>query len=121
MTANENNEASKPKWLLVARIGLIVAFLVLSTGVVAAQDGSSQEELQNQMQDIGDFLTIVIVAVAAPNAAYGLFEYMTAGTDAEATQNGKNRIRNSFIAAGGATVIQIAVRVLAGMVGSGGG
>lgn len=103
------------------QIAIALVVLSLFVGVAAAQGGENTEELRNQMENIGNFLTIVIIAVAAPNAAYGLFEYMTAGTDAEATQKGKKRIRNSFIAAGGAAVIQVAVRALSEFITVGGG
>ncbi|QPV64117.1 hypothetical protein I7X12_05695 [Halosimplex litoreum] len=115
-------------WLQYVLIAAVALFVL--TGAAAAQDSgdsgdsgdseddtSAEDELTNQIRQIADFLSVVIFAVAVPNGAYGLFEYMTAGTDTESTQKGKKRIRNSFVAVAGVGVIQVAVRFLGSLLG----
>ena len=102
------------------RLLVVLLVLVAVTGLAAADGNNSsaqRETMKTKLTQIADFLTFMIGAVAIPNGAYGLFEYMTAGTDTESTQKGKKRIRNSFIAIGGASIIQIAVKLLANQLG----
>lgn len=76
-----------------------------------------QQHLQGQMETVGNFLALVIGAVAIPNGAFGIFQWMTAGTDTEQSDKGRKRIRNSFIGVGGAGAVMLAVRLLTTMVG----
>lgn len=104
---------------------LLVGLLAGGTGVVTAADDGSEdvpdgaEEFKQQMRTVGNFLTIIIAAVAIPNGAFGLFQWMTAGTDTEQSDKGRKRIRNSFVGVAGAAVIMVAVRLLSTMVGAG--
>ncbi|MDQ2074692.1 hypothetical protein RBH20_19370 [Haloarcula sp. H-GB4] len=94
---------------------MILTFVVLNVFVspVAADTADKQKkELKNQMNQVGDFLAIVIAAVAIPNGAFGVFQYMTAGTDSEQSDTGRKRIRNSFIGVAGATAVMTAVQLL---------
>ncbi|MFW5949815.1 MAG: hypothetical protein ACOCR6_00480 [archaeon] len=100
-------------------LAILSVVLMLTAGPALAQNNSSaptQQDLENKIQQVGQFLSIVIVAVAVPNGAFGLFQWMTAGTDTEQSDKGRKRIRNSFIGAGGAAIVMMAVQVLANMV-----
>lgn len=94
-------------------IGLL---LTVAVGPAAAQQCSGQQscqtQLQDQMEQVGNFLSVVIAAVAVPNGAFGVFQWMTAGTDTEQSDKGRKRIRNSFIGIAGAGVVTIAVQAL---------
>lgn len=68
------------------------------------------------MNQVGSFLALVIGAVAIPNGAFGVFQWMTAGTDTEQTDKGRKRIRNSFIGVAGAGAVMVAVRLLSTMI-----
>lgn len=104
----------------VFRVLLVLAIvLTVTVGPALAQNNSSaptQQDLKDKIKQVGQFLSIVIVAVAVPNGAFGLFQWMTAGTDTEQSDKGRKRIRNSFIGAGGAAIVMMAVQVLANMV-----
>jgi hypothetical protein len=104
------------KFFEAVKIAIVaVAVLSVFVGPAAAQSSPSTSQLESQMSTIGNFLSIVIGAVAIPNGAYGVFQYMTAGTDSEQSDKGRKRIRNSFIGVAGATVVMTAVQVLNGM------
>lgn len=103
-------------------LGLLVMGPVIAAGATPTdKDGTIDKEakknFKNTMKDIGNFLTIVIAAVAIPNGAFGLFQWMTAGTDTEQSDKGRKRIRNSFVGVGGAAVILVLVRLLTSYVG----
>lgn len=115
------------------KIGLVLAFLLVGmVGPAAAQNQNNQNNpcqgqtnsqssaescLEHRMNQVGNFLSIVIMAVAIPNGAFGVFQWMTAGTDTEQSDKGRKRIRNSFIGVAGAGAIMVAVRLLTAMVG----
>lgn len=89
---------------------ILVSVIAVCATPAAAQD--SKQDLKDQMSAVGDFLAFVIAAVAIPNGAFGVFQYMTAGTDTEQSEKGRKRIRNSFIGVAGATAVVTAVQVL---------
>lgn len=105
-------------WIKRFMLAMVVIYAL--TGVAAAQS-SPEEDLKNQINQIANFVSVIVFAIAVPNGGYGLFEYMTAGTDTESTQKGKKRIRNSFVAVAGVGVIQVAVRFLGSLLGLTGG
>ncbi|WP_302083346.1 hypothetical protein [Salinibaculum rarum] len=94
-------------------IGLVLA---LFTASAAAANNTTQQDLKNDIQNIGDFVILIIVAVAVPNGAYGFLEWMTAGSSVEKDEQGRKRIRNTFIALAGAGIIKGAVTVVSNMV-----
>lgn len=105
--------------LLVAAMLLTVAVgpaAAQATSTCSSQDECG-DELQSEMETVGNFLSIIIAAVAIPNGAFGVFQWMTAGTDTEQSSKGRKRIRNSFIGVAGAGVILLAVRMLSVMLG----
>lgn len=69
-------------------------------------------KLQQQFSAIGNLLIFLIVAIAIPNGAYGLLEWMTAGSSFKKNRKGKKRIRNTFIALAGASVLKVAVNLV---------
>lgn len=131
MSEEQTVEIGGCKWQIVTRVVLAMIVVGMLTMPVAAdhKDCSAiaddkeeekkkcqQQHLENQMTQVGDFLSIVIAAVAVPNGAFGVFQWMTAGTDTEQTDKGRKRIRNSFIGVAGAGAVLIAVRLLTTMV-----
>lgn len=106
-------------------VAALLATLVVSPAIAAGADDTptvtvddeAKEDFKNTMENIGTFLTIVIAAVAIPNGAFGIFQWMTAGTDTEQSDKGRKRIRNSFVGIGGAAVILVLVRLLTSFVG----
>ncbi len=89
--------------------------LMVAVGPAAAQcsgESDCQSQLKDQMNTVGNFLTVVIAAVAVPNGAFGVFQWMTAGTDTEQSDKGRKRIRNSFVGIAGAGAVLLAVRAL---------
>ncbi|AHB67834.1 hypothetical protein HISP_16135 [Haloarcula hispanica N601] len=92
---------------------MVLTFVLLTVfASPAAAQPAQQQQLKDQMNQVGDFLAIVISAVAIPNGAFGVFQYMTAGTDSEQSDKGRKRIRNSFIGVAGATAVVTAVQLL---------
>ncbi|MFB6176777.1 MAG: hypothetical protein ABEI99_06470 [Halobaculum sp.] len=89
-------------------------------GTAAAQSSDAGDQIQKRFNQMADLIILLISAVAVPNGAYGLFEWMTAGADQEKNQKGKKRIRNTFIALGGAAVIKLAVNLFVNTLGIGG-
>ncbi|ELZ95939.1 hypothetical protein C440_06602 [Haloferax mucosum ATCC BAA-1512] len=100
---------------------VFMSVLLVCTAPVAADDDGDKAkgELKKQMKDVGNFLAAVIAFVAVPNGAFGVFQYMTAGTDTEQSDKGRTRIRNSFIGVAGAAAVVTAVRFLTGLLGVG--
>ncbi|WP_258560341.1 hypothetical protein [Halorhabdus salina] len=117
---HKHNQRLTPEIGQVLRVlAILTVVLTVTVGPALAQNNSSaptQQDLKNKINQVGQFLSIVIVAVAVPNGAFGLFQWMTAGTDTEQSDKGRKRIRNSFIGAGGAAIVMMAVQVLANMV-----
>jgi hypothetical protein len=102
---------------------ILAILLITAVGPAAAQCSSESDcesQLRDQMSTVGNFLSVIIAAVAIPNGAFGIFQWMTAGTDTEQSSKGRKRIRNSFIGVAGAGVILIAVEMLSVMLGVGG-
>lgn len=101
------------------RLGLVSILLLLllfaAVGPAQADKHTDEAQLKNTMTDLTELVTIVIVAVAAPNGAFGLLQWMTAGANQEKNEKGKERIRNTFIALAGAAVINIAVDLMDAM------
>lgn len=104
---------------LSARILLtLLVVSVAMVGVGVAQDGDeAKEELNEQFTQMADLIIFLIAAVAVPNGAYGLFEWMTAGADQEKNEKGIKRIRNTFIGLAGAAVIKVAVELVTAVLG----
>lgn len=96
----------------LVKIGLIIIAVVTFFASPAAAQSKKKKSLKKQMNQVGNFLAIVIGFVAIPNGAYGVFQYMTAGTDSEQSEKGRKRIRNSFIGVAGATAVVTAVQFL---------
>lgn len=98
-------------------LAILVVF-TLVTGSVAAQDAADEKQkLKKKFSQMANLIILVIGAVAVPNGAYGLFEWMTAGANQEKNEKGKKRIRNTFIALGGAAVIKVAVQLFTTVLG----
>ncbi|QGN07855.1 hypothetical protein Hrd1104_11450 [Halorhabdus sp. CBA1104] len=119
MTRRCNQRLTSELGQILRILAILTVVLTLTVGPALAQNNSSaptQQDLKNKINQVGQFLSIVIVAVAVPNGAFGLFQWMTAGTDTEQSDKGRKRIRNSFIGAGGAAIVMMAVQVLANMV-----
>lgn len=107
----DSDKVKQERFHSAARV--FVAMLVLLTvvtGSAAAQD-QQEQELRNKFSQMADLIILLITAVAVPNGAYGLFEWMTAGANQEKNDKGKQRIRNTFIALAGAAVIKVAVNL----------
>lgn len=103
--------AAPPREIIVQLSAVLAVLSVMSfTGL------ADQAELQNTLQSIGNFISLIIVGVAVPNGAYGFLQYMTAGSNVDQDEKGRTRIRNTFIALGGVAVIQIAVNVFEAMI-----
>lgn len=98
---------------------LMSVLLICAAPVVAADSDEAKEDLKEQMNTVGNFLATIIAIVAIPNGAFGVFQYMTAGTDTEQSDKGRTRIRNSFIGVAGAAAVVTAVRFLTGLLGPG--
>jgi len=119
---SESNGSTVLSRLPIRTLLVIAILCTVAVGPAAAQDctdSDCEEELQNQMNEVGSFLSVIIAAVAIPNGAFGVFQWMTAGTDTEQSDKGRKRIRNSFIGVAGAGVIMIAVRLLTNTLGIG--
>lgn len=80
-------------------------------------DAEDEEELQSTIEAIGYFISVIVLAVAIPNGAYGFLQYMFAGSNVEQDEKGRQRIRNTFIALAGVAVINVAVRFFDSIVG----
>jgi len=91
---------------------LTVGLVVLTVAATPAAAAAAEDELRNQFQSISDLLILIIGLVAVPNGAFGILQWMTAGANEEKLQKGKTRIRNTFIALGGAAVIKVAVTLV---------
>lgn len=72
----------------------------------------SRCQITDRFEQISNFIVFLIAAVAVPNGGFGLFQWMTAGADQQKDQQGRQRIRNTFIALAGAAVIKLAVNVI---------
>lgn len=103
-------------------VALLFVSVVAAGGVAAQDDVSDTEEgekLMDQFEQMANLIILVIVGVAVPNGAYGLFEWMTAGANQEKNEKGKKRIRNTFIGLAGAAVIKVAVQLVTTVLGVG--
>lgn len=76
-----------------------------------ASESAAASDLQGQFTTIGNLIIFLIAAVAVPNGAYGLFEWMTAGSNVRQGRKGKKRVRNTFVALAGAAVLKVAVNL----------
>jgi fumarate reductase subunit C len=106
---------STPPKRIVKPLFIVLMVIMLCTGTAMAQDG--QEELKNKISNVADFLVVIIIALAAPNALYGAFEWMTAGASVEKDERGRKRLRNTFIALGIAAIARVGVEVMVNMMG----
>jgi hypothetical protein len=96
--------------LIVFAVLMTMAMPVLGQANVNTSADSSTD-IKDTLQDIGDFISLIVVGVAVPNGAYGFLQYMTAGSNVEQDEKGRERIRNTFIGLAGVAVIQGAVSV----------
>ncbi len=101
--------AAPPRELIIQSSVLITVIAMMS--FVGVADEEAQENLQNSLENIADFISLIVLGVAVPNGAYGFLQYMTAGSNVEQDEKGRTRIRNTFIGIAGVAVIQTAVTV----------
>lgn len=76
-----------------------------------ASESAAASDLRGQFTTIGNLIISLIAAVAVPNGAYGLFEWMTAGSNVRQGRKGKKRVRNTFVALAGVAVLKVAVNL----------
>lgn len=114
MLANPKKTASGfipgKKTVLFAGL-LLVALAVVSNDAAAQNLSGDQKQLKNTLQAVGNFVSLIVLGIAVPNGAYGFMQYMTAGSNVDQDEKGRNRIRNTFIALAGVAVLQLGVRV----------
>lgn len=115
--------AVPPREILVPLAVLVSVLMLMSAPAVAAtinsgvgSDGSATD-LKDTLQDIGNFISLIVIGVAVPNGAYGFLQYMTAGSNVEQDEKGRERIRNTFIGLAGVAVIQGAVAIFNSTIG----
>lgn len=104
---------------MVAHVSTFVAMIALfSVAGFATSEiaGGNSTSLIETLQQIGNFVSFIILGVAVPNGAYGFLQYMTAGSNVDQDEKGRKRIRNTFIGLAGVAVIQLAVNVFYGIV-----
>lgn len=107
----EKSKLAVPPREVLIHIGVLFAVLATLSFV-----GMADTELADTIHNVGDFVSVIILAVAVPNGAYGFLQYMTAGSNVDQDEKGRTRIRNTFIGLAGVAVIQIAVELFDEMV-----
>ena len=109
--------AVPPREILIPLVVLAAVLMLMSAPAIAASvntgvgSNSSATDLRDTLQDIGNFISLIVIGVAVPNGAYGFLQYMTAGSNVEQDEKGRERIRNTFIGLAGVAVIQGAVAI----------
>lgn len=99
-------------------VGSVVFGALLLAGQTATQTTPPEvAQLSSQIRLVGLIITAVVVAVAIPNGAYGFLQYMTAGSNVDQDEKGRQRIRQTFIALAGVGMLQIAVQAIAAALG----
>lgn len=118
-TVKEEAKLFAPPRNIMLVVAVLCMVLMMMTGSAMAQSNlsSDEQDLRDTLQNIGDFISVVVLGVAVPNGAYGFLQYMTAGSNVEQDEKGRKRIRNTFIGLAGVAVIQIAVRIFSSQVG----
>lgn len=114
--------AVPPRELLIPLSVLFATLLVIADPVTAAPvsggvTGNNASGLKNTLQDIGNFVSLIVIGIAVPNGAYGFLQYMTAGSNVEQDEKGRERIRNTFIGLAGVAIIQGAVAIFNNTIG----
>jgi uncharacterized membrane protein YidH (DUF202 family) len=112
---------------ILLHLGLTVAGLVLMAGVAVAQSGTPTptsvsdqcQTMQGRIQSVSSIVVMLVLAVAVPNAAYGVFEYMTAGSSVDQDEKGRRRVRHTIIAVGAVAFIKGIVELVAAVTGAG--
>lgn len=110
------------------RLAILAVVVMIATGgmtgLAAADDDPSsvapdggESDLNEVFEQLWYIIAVLVIGVAAPNGAYGFFQYMTAGASVEQDEQGKTRIRRTFIALAGVVIIQAAVSLFVGGIG----
>jgi len=118
-TVKEAAVTALPPREILVHGAVIVAVLAIAS-MTGLGSESSEDDLVNMLQSIGDFISLIILGVAVPNGAYGFLQYMTAGSNVDQDEKGRKRIRNTFVGLAGVAVIQVAVSVFESMIMNGG-
>lgn len=107
--AKEKAELALPPREMLIHFTVLVSVIGFLSMVGLAQE--ERDDLKDDLQNIADFISLIVLGIAVPNGAYGFLQYMTAGSNVEQDEKGRTRIRNTFIGLAGVAVIQAAVNV----------